>query len=90
LKRPKPLAGRALDACLSDIAKIGLWTRFADVQMTKTHEKSLRLWKNACISTATNVQKPRFFLVSSFCPRTVQLRYNVFPARSAARKPLTL
>jgi hypothetical protein len=49
-----------------------------------------RLWKNACISTAANVQKALFCWPKRFCPRSIQLPYNVFPAHPAARKPLTL
>jgi hypothetical protein len=52
--------------------------------------KILRLWKNACISTAANVQKPVFFSLNRFCPRSVQPGYNAFPAHPAARKPLML
>jgi hypothetical protein len=49
-----------------------------------------RLWKNACISTAANVQKPFFCSLKRFCPSSVQLGYNVFPTHPEARKPLTL
>lgn len=49
-----------------------------------------RLWKNACISTGASVQKQTFFWLNCFCPTSVQHRYNVFPALTAARKPLTL
>jgi hypothetical protein len=53
-------------------------------------DKPQRLWKNACISTAANVQKPLFCRPKRFCPRSVQLGYNVFPTHPAARKPLSL
>jgi hypothetical protein len=56
----------------------------------KSPAEPLRLWKNACISTAANVQKPVFCCPKRFCPRSVQLGYNAFPAHPAARKPLTL
>jgi hypothetical protein len=52
--------------------------------------KPLRLWKNACISTAANVQKLLFCWTNRFCPRSVQAGYNAFPAHPEAPKPLTL
>jgi hypothetical protein len=60
------------------------------VQAAKNRSKPRRLWKNACISTASNVQKPLFCWPIRFCPRSVQLRYNAFPAHPEARKPLML
>jgi hypothetical protein len=60
------------------------------VQAAKSPEKPERLWKNACISTAANVQKTVFCWLNRFCPSSVQLRYNAFPAHPAARKLLML
>jgi hypothetical protein len=48
------------------------------------------LWKNACISTGSSVQNAAFLDADGFCPRSVQLRYNAFPADPLTRKPLTL
>jgi len=49
-----------------------------------------RLWKSACISTGADVQNRAFSAPPPFCPRTVRLGYNVFPALPADRKPLML
>jgi hypothetical protein len=38
------------------------------------------LWKNACISTGRDVQNSAFFAGFAFCPTSVQLGYNAFPA----------
>jgi hypothetical protein len=64
--------------------------KFNHTSATKQPGKPERLWKNACISTAANVQKPLFCWPNRFCPRSVQAGYNAFPAHPAARKPLTL
>jgi hypothetical protein len=64
--------------------------KFSDYSAIKLPGKPDRLWKNACISTAANVQKPLFCWPNRFCPRSVQAGYNAFPAHPAARKPLTL
>jgi hypothetical protein len=56
----------------------------------KTWPEQPRLWTNACISTAADVQNSRFFLDRLFCPTSVQHRYNACPANPEVRKPLTL
>ena len=58
--------------------------------MPKKHGKTARLWKNACISTGTSVQKGLFCQPSVFCPTLVPHRYNAFPACLRYGKPLTL
>lgn len=56
----------------------------------KSSPSDRRLWRKPCISTGLDVQKTSFLVNAAFCPRTVQLRYNPFPAYTPSRKPLML
>jgi hypothetical protein len=46
-------------------------------------EKRLHIHSGKCAEAV-------FCSLNRFCPRSVQLGYNAFPAHPAARKPLTL